>query len=503
MFWDALWQGLIDARVAYVAGALVLLTVIARRMPPATRPRPRVPTALLVLVVVLVVATAAEVASGYDARWTMLAAQGLALISGVQIALALCFRVGLPAAGVRLPRILVDICTAAAIGVALIWIGQHAGLSVAGLITTSAVLTAVIGFALQDTLGNVMGGLALQLDQSVRVGDWIALGHGQPSGRVVEIRWRYTSIETRAWETVVVPNSMLMKGVVVVSGRRVGEPAQLRRQIDFYVDFRLPPGEVIDAVLGEVGEREVRHVARTPAPQVLLVALRDSVAHYQLRFWLTELALDEVVDSDVRVRLVYALRRRGIELAIPSQAVLLTADSEARDARLAETAASDRRATIAAVALFAGLEPAIQVALARELTAAPFTAGEVVTREGERDDSLFVIARGHARVAVAQGAASREVARLGPGDFFGEMALMTGEPRSATVVADGELRCWRIDKAAVERALTAHPALAEQLAEVLAERRVQLDAARDGGGAGKVATAKQDLMARISRFFGR
>lgn len=199
-----------------------------------------------------------------------------------------------------------------------------------------------------------------------------------------------------------VPNSMLMKGVVVVSGRRVGEPAQLRRQIDFYVDFRLPPGEVIDAVLGEVGEREVRHVARTPAPQVLLVALRDSVAHYQLRFWLTELALDEVVDSDVRVRLVYALRRRGIELAIPSQAVLLTADSEARDARLAETAASDRRATIAAVALFAGLEPAIQVALARELTAAPFTAGEVVTREGERDDSLFVIARGHARVAVAQ-----------------------------------------------------------------------------------------------------
>src|SRR4029079_3920713 len=116
------------------------------------------------------------------------------------------FRAVLPRVGLRFPRIVLDLITAAGSIVIIILIGRRAGFSVAGLITTSAVLTAVIGFSLQDTLGNVMGGLSLQLDKSVSVGDWITLGAGQPTGRVIEIRWRYTAIETRNWETVIIPN---------------------------------------------------------------------------------------------------------------------------------------------------------------------------------------------------------------------------------------------------------------------------------------------------------
>ena len=99
---------------------------------------------------------------------------------------------------------------------------RGAGVDLGSLVTTSAILTAVIAFSMQDTLGNVLGGLAIQLDNSVQVGDWIQLD--AMSGRVIDIRWRSTLIETRNWETVVVPNSQLMKASVAIVGRREGQP---------------------------------------------------------------------------------------------------------------------------------------------------------------------------------------------------------------------------------------------------------------------------------------
>lgn len=120
---------------------------------------------------------------------------------------------------------------------ALTLLGRH-GVDLSEIIATSAVVTAVIGFSLQDTLGNIMGGMALQLEQSIGVGDWVRVG--EVEGIVREIRWRQTSIETRSWETVVVPNSALMKSQVTVLGRRQGQPRLHRISVEFNVDFRHP-----------------------------------------------------------------------------------------------------------------------------------------------------------------------------------------------------------------------------------------------------------------------
>jgi len=127
----------------------------------------------------------------------------------------------------RLPAILQDLLLAAAFIVtnALILIHFEHGLT--GLITTSAIGTAILGLALQSTFENVMGGMALQMDRTISVGDWIKLD--QLEGVVKEIRWRQTSIETRDWNTVIIPNSQLMKGIVTVIGRRQGLPRQTRR----------------------------------------------------------------------------------------------------------------------------------------------------------------------------------------------------------------------------------------------------------------------------------
>jgi len=162
----------------------------------------------------------------------------------------------LPRLDLRTPRILQDVAIAGTGIVALLLVASRSGLEITGLVATSAVITAVVALSLQDTLGNVLGGLALQTDESIQVDDWIKVG--DVNGRVVDIRWRYTAVETRNGETVLIPNSVLLKNQVMVLGRRRGRPRQWRRWVFFQVDYRHPPPyPPPDLVLREIrGDRE-------------------------------------------------------------------------------------------------------------------------------------------------------------------------------------------------------------------------------------------------------
>src|SRR5688500_1325220 len=169
-------------------------------------------------VVALTIATAQD-AFGYESSIAEIVSFAFAALASMSIGMTLVFRALLPRVGFTLPRIVLDLLTAVGVIVVFIAVGRRAGFSVAGLITTSAVLTAVIGFSLQDTLGNVMGGLSVQLDKSISVGDWVALAPGQTSHRVTEIRWRYTALETRNGDTLIIPNGTLVKSQLVIVGR--------------------------------------------------------------------------------------------------------------------------------------------------------------------------------------------------------------------------------------------------------------------------------------------
>ncbi|HEY5948169.1 MAG TPA: mechanosensitive ion channel family protein, partial [Kofleriaceae bacterium] len=422
------------------------------------------------------------------------------------------FRIVLPLVGVRLPRILIDLVTAVGVIVVFIAVGKRAGFSVAGLITTSAVLTAVIGFSLQDTLGNVMGGLSLQLDKSIAVGDWVTLGPGQPAGRVSEIRWRYTAIETRSWDTVIIPNGTIAKSAITIIGRRSGGTTMTRRQIEFFVDFRWSPTEVIDAIESALRKDPVPRMATDPPPHVLMMGVRDSYAQYVVRYWLTDLVVDDPTDSAVRIRIWFAMRRAGISLSIPASTVFLTHETPERETRKAERELDQRLRALQKVDLFSGLTPKLQRALADQLEFTPFAAGEAVTREGEEDDGLYMIVEGEAIVRIGGRSndssgilGGRDVARLAPGQFFGEMSLMTGEARTATVIAATDLLCYRMNKGSFEQILKETPAIADQIAEVLVMRRTALTAARDERDEVRKKrheTAKQDLLGRIRGFFG-
>jgi small-conductance mechanosensitive channel/CRP-like cAMP-binding protein len=429
-----------------------------------------------------------------------------AAMAGVGTGGQLIFGVLLPRARIRTPLILQDVVVAVASIVAVLAVASRAGFNLSGLIATSAVLTAVVGFALQDTLANIVGGLTLQLDHSLDVGDWIKFG--EHAGRVAEVRWRYTAIETRNWETVIIPNSALTRSQVLVLGRRTGQPLQWRRFVYFNVDFRFQPADVIAIVMEALTRNAIERVAPDPPPNCVLMEFHESYARYAVRYWLTDIAADDPTDSVVRHRIYYALQRANIPLSIPAHAVFVTEESPKRREEKNVLELERRRKLLKSVELFDLLPEDDLTQLAEKLRHAPFTQGETLTREGAEAHWLYIIIEGEVSVTVsAPGGLEREVERLRGGQFFGEMGLLTGARREATFVATSkDVECYRLDKISFEAVMQRHPTMADHMAGILAKRRLELDAVRENlsveAHSRHLAVAKSDLLATIQRFFG-
>ena len=218
-----------------------------------------------------------------------------------------------------IPRIVEDLVVLGAyLGWTLVRL-RDGGMEISQLLTTSAVITAVLAFSLQDTLGNLLGGLALEFDDAFNLGDWIKVD--DVAGRIVEIRWRSTSVETRNGETVVIPNSVLIRSRISVVGKRSDQPLQWRRWIWFHVDYSVDPTRVIGLAEQAIRIAGIAHVSDNPPASCLFMDFDQSSARFALRYWLQRLDLDDSTDSVVRCALHAALTEAGIALAVPRQTI--------------------------------------------------------------------------------------------------------------------------------------------------------------------------------------
>ncbi|MGI8995112.1 MAG: cyclic nucleotide-binding domain-containing protein [Pyrinomonadaceae bacterium] len=441
--------------------------------------------------------------AGYGwVRWTALF---LLWVSIINVASVLVFNVLLEAVRLKPARIMRDLLVALAYIVVGIVILSRSGVDLTGIVATSAVITAVIGFSLQDTLGNVMGGMALQTERTISVGDWIRVGTDE--GQVKEIRWRQTSIETRNWDTIVIPNSVLMRSQVTLLGHRAGAPRQQRRWVYFNVDFRYSPPDVITAVEAALTAEPIENVAREPAPHCLMTDFKDSYATYAARYWITDLGPTDPTDGVVRARICFALRRAGIPLSIPARALFITEDDEMRRERKHHEEIEQRVAALQNVELFFPLTDEERGELAEKISVAPFVKGEAITRQGAEAHWLYIIRKGEAevRVKVEGGDHNEHVATLHKGDFFGEMGLLTGEPRTATVIALTDVECYRVNKEVFEEGLRRRPEIARDISRLLARRRVELDSVLGQLNADVLRQQMQnlhgDFLHRIRKFF--
>src|SRR5690242_10652929 len=427
----------------------------------------------------------------------------VAAVALIRLAGFAFFRLLLPLVGRAMPRIVEDVVILILYVIYGLAQLRGAGVDLSSIVTTSAILTAVIAFAMQDTLGNLLGGLSIQIDNTVQVGDWVKID--DLSGQVRDIRWRSTLIETRTWETVVIPNSAIMKGRVQILGKREGQPLQWRRSLRFMVDPGVPPARVIAIVNEEMRDVPIANVARSPAPNTVLHGFVTGNLEYELRYFLTDLLEDEMTDSMVRVHLFASLQRAGIRIAEEQRTVHAVSRDEAHADVVRKRELGRRLELLRQVDLFSVLSEDEMNELAERLQYAPFARGDVITKQGNIAHWLYIIMFGEVDVRYEPpNAAPQTVSTLRAGQFFGEMALLTGDARSATVVAKTDVECYRLDGKSFQGLLLGRPEIAEGIARVIASRRPELEKVREVYTTQPMAvpTEQADILTRIRRFFG-
>jgi small-conductance mechanosensitive channel/CRP-like cAMP-binding protein len=396
-----------------------------------------------------------------------------------------------------MPKIFIDILRCVMLALALLMVLWDAGIDAGELVTGSALVTAVLGFALKDTLGNVFAGLAIHAEHPFEVGDWIQYDANQAHiGRVVEVNWRATKVITLDEAYVIVPNGQLAQASI----RNFTKPdSWSRRSIYLVTPYDVSPQRVqriiLEAIRGSFG------VLEHPAPSVVTSNFTDRGVEHWVRLFTNDFDKRDRVDGMARDRIWFALARSGIEIPTATQAIRLTQLPapplpEPAEARLARRVESLKR-----VGIFAGLSPGQLDRLGMEGREWRFAGGEPVIRQGDPGESLFVVLEGGVEVSAREGdGVPVVITTLGPGGFFGEMSLMTGAARSATITAKVESCLLEIDKATMRRVLEEQPSLVDTLGSALTARAGERSTAlaRDGR---RDDPPQPDLFQRIRDYF--
>jgi small-conductance mechanosensitive channel/CRP-like cAMP-binding protein len=356
-------------------------------------------------------------------------------------------------------------------------------------VATSTVVSVIIGLALQDTLGNLFAGISIHIEQPFHILDAIRIG--SELGKVEAVTWRTTSIRTNNNTLIIFPNSKVARESLEVypfNGLN-------RRVLRFPAPYQLPPQRVIPLVRETV--RTLPNIAPEKIPVVRIAEFHDSSITYEILYWVKDYMLTPDLDAKIREHIWYVYRRNEIDIPYPIRHVLM---EELQSTSKPQNEGYEK--IIEAVAIFEPLTAEEREAVVKSLVKYVYAPGEVILRHGEPGDSMFVISRGKAEVQVPQTNGSlQRVAVLEQGNFFGEMALLTGEPRNADVSALDEVEILEIRKSVLQQLLDENSQLAEALSHKLAERQAELVERSRAMPEDEKRIHSKNLLHRVKRFF--
>ncbi len=378
-----------------------------------------------------------------------------------------------------------------AAGVLILWLVM--GINLVALVALPTVAAAMVGVALKDTLTRFFSGI--ELGKIVKVGDWIAVLERE--GMVTHIGMEHVTLFTRAHDVVSLPNDLVIQSGVTNYSRPT-----TTHFCNVYVDaaYRTPPEEVCATLLETAAA--VSGVLPEPKATALVAAFNESSIQYRVKFPIGDFAQRDLIESTMRTYIWHAFSRKGIEIPFPQRVVQhISAAGHESQAETIERITS----YLPTVDFLAMLDRKQIEVLAGGARWERYLPGERVVRQGDPGEVLYIIVAGKADVRLEQGGLVSTVTTLEPGKFFGEMSLLTGEPRSATVLAATDLSVIAVGKQALLEVIQEDRRLIERIGEVVARRQSATAAAKAqlsrDAAARSVVTHTRSLVERIQSFF--
>ena len=400
---------------------------------------------------------------------------------------------GYPGEQARVPPFLPQITTLLLIATAFFTgLSTFYGVTLPGLLAGSGLIALVLGLALQDTLGNIFSGLGLQAGKAFRVGDWLIVDGKHVE--VIEVNWRSTRLRNNDAASLDIPNNQLAKATIV----NLYNPTPVHAdRTSVCVEYGIPPNHVKDALVQAA--LAARGVLASPAPTAFLMNFDDSGIRYELKYWINDARLYPEISDIVRTNIWYELDRRSIPFSYPTRIVEMRSKKE--------TEPTDQvSALLQAQPLFADMEPGQIQALAKSGRHLRYGKGEKIITQGDPGESMYVLSSGIAQVTVERDGRASDLGELISGECFGEISLLTGQPRTASVTAKTDCDIVEIDKPAMRDLLKQYPRLADHLSETLSTRQSVLESElanwKDDPEAAPIAQTKESFLARMRQLFG-
>ena len=373
--------------------------------------------------------------------------------------------------------------------------GYHAEAQLKGLLAGSGVVAIILGFAGQNLFAGIIGGVSIQINRPYKVGDWLQVG--ERFAEVMEINWRSTRLRTNDAIYLDIPNNEMVSHTIV----NLHYPTEVHAmRIRVGIEYKNPPNRVKDALFRAASTAE--GVLPEPKVKVFLADFADSAMIYEIKFYMGNHARISEINDAVRTNVWYQLKRQGITIPFP----IRTLQVERKAPPSIHEEYQEARAILRSEALFECLSDEQIESLVQQSEVSHFGRGERVIREGAEGDSMFVLLSGTAEVSISKNGASISVATLKAPDCFGEMSLLTGEHRTATVRAQTDCQVMEIGKPVMAELLRASPDCLERLSELLAKRKMETEgllkeAVSHSQSARKEREYRATFLRRLQTFF--
>lgn len=367
---------------------------------------------------------------------------------------------------------------------------QYPEVPLAPLFTGSTILGIVVGLALQDTLGNLFAGIALQADQPFQVGDVVTMMN-QQGGVIESVSWRGVKIRTFQNKLLVLSNTVMGKEMIEVAPRD-----NLNARIVFFnTEYHNSPARTIQLIRDAV--RHVENVSSKIRPIVRIKNLGSDGIDWEVKYWADDYTKHHDTDALIRQRVWYVFSREKIEFAYPTRTIYMEEKREEPSLVEYVNSAAD---SLQQVPVFVPLTEEELERLAKGSSTRVYAPGEAIVRRGQEGNSMFVIVRGRVAVQIPENDTLKTINELTANDFFGEMSLLTGQPRTATVIALEETEVIQIKKTSLKPLFEANPNLMIAICQIIEERRTLLVSEVTEEDSSEIA--KSGVLTSLRKFFG-